>query len=128
MKRFFVYVLMLFSIVVPAANVTESVSIINLISTPEKYEGKKIRVVGIAKIEFEGNAIYLSKQDLENAYYKNGLWLTLNSEEMSKFKKFSGKSVLVEGIFRSKKKGHLGLWSGSLNEISRVEEYPKSKQ
>ena len=127
MKAFIFSIILLASLGCQAANLTESVSIINLISTPQNYEGKKVRIVGIVKIEFEGNAIYLTPSDLKNLNYKNGLWLTLKNDQVAGFKKFSGKIVLVEGVFSAKKKGHLRLWSGSISEISRIEEHPKSK-
>ena len=127
MRSFFIFVLLFISLGCHAANLTESVSIINLISTPEKYEGKTVRLVGVAKIEFEDNAIYLNQNDLKSLNYKNGIWLAVKKEQVSEFEKFSGKPVLVEGVFNSKRKGHLNLWSGSIDVILRIEEYPKEK-
>ncbi len=41
------------------------VSLINLIATPEKYNGKWVRVIGVARFEFEGDALFLSKSDYD---------------------------------------------------------------
>jgi len=51
------------------------VSLIKLIATPEKYNGKRIQVIGYLHLEFEGNAIYLHKEDEEAGLSKNGFWV-----------------------------------------------------
>jgi hypothetical protein len=42
---------------VAAGFAAESVSLINLIATPEKYQGKLVQVEGVCLIEFEGWAL-----------------------------------------------------------------------
>ena len=39
-------------------DIKENISLIRLIATPEKYDGKRIQVIGYLHIEFEGTAIY----------------------------------------------------------------------
>ena len=107
------------------AEVGEDISIINLISTPEQYHGKKVIITGYLNMEFEGNGIYLSKEDYINSIYKNGLWCDIDLEKYSKFNK---KYVVMEGIFNAKMTGHMGLWSGSIENISRVWEPIKGKE
>ena len=58
-----------------------SVSAIQLISTPEKYDGKVIRVIGYLNLEFEGTALYCYKSDFENRIYKNSIWLEIPKKE-----------------------------------------------
>jgi hypothetical protein len=53
----------------------ESVSIIRLIATPEKYHGKFVRVEGYLHNQFENSAIYLSKDDADHLIGKNALWV-----------------------------------------------------
>jgi hypothetical protein len=50
-------------------------SLIALIARPELYDGKVVRVIGFVRFEFEGNALYLSRLDYENAVSRNGLWI-----------------------------------------------------
>ncbi len=40
----------------------ENTSLIRLIATPEKYDGKTIQVIGYLHLEFEGDAIYLIRK------------------------------------------------------------------
>ncbi len=98
----------------------EAVSLVQLIATPEKYQGKPVQVFGFMRLEHEGNAIYLHKEDYENALYKNGLWLT-NVDTAEHRAKHNLKYVLVEGTFDGKAHGHFGLWSGTIKDIKRVD-------
>lgn len=96
---------------------TEQVSIIDLIANPEKYQGSQVIIGGFLSLEFEGNAIYLHRDDFENRIYKNGLWCTI---DLVKYKVFDEKYVIIEGNFDAKDKGHMRLWSGTINDISRA--------
>jgi hypothetical protein len=62
-----------------SASLGNSVSIVQLIATPEKYDGKVVQVMGFLRLEFEGNAIYLHEDDYTHAIYKNGLMIVINS-------------------------------------------------
>ena len=99
------------------------VSIIQLISNPELYHGKNVRVIGVVQIEFEGNSIYLSKDDLQYSIYKNGLWMDIDFERLGATRddllRFNGRYVLIEGYFNMNSLGHLVMWSGSIERIYR---------
>ena len=92
------------------------VSMIRLIATPEKYHDKEIIVSGYLNLQFEGNAIYIHKQDYENGLTKNGLWVNF-SEEVPKVQisDANGKYVMLRGTFDMERTGHFGLWSGTIN-------------
>ena len=106
----------------PANQNALDVSIINLIATPEKYHGKIVRVIGVGNLEFEGNAIYLSRDDYKYVS-NNGLWIELggSATPYDEAKKFNGKYVIIEGTFDKNDKGHFDMWSGSIKEITRYE-------
>jgi len=97
------------------------VSIINLIATPEKFHGKIVRVIGVGNLEFEGNAIYLSRDDYEQNISGNSLWIELGggATPYNEAKVFNGKYVIVEGTFDKKAKGHFGIWPGGIKDITR---------
>jgi hypothetical protein len=100
-----------------------SVSLIQLIATPDVLEGKHVRVKGFVKIEFEGTAIYLHREDAEQVLTKNGLWLKVDlaTFEASTWAQVKDRYAIIEGQFSGKKKGHKGLWSGSVENIIRME-------
>jgi len=100
----------------------ESVSMIQLISTPQNFEGRKVRLYGFARMRFEDFGVYLTRDDMEHGNGKNGLWLGLGRDP--KAKKLDGHYVLVFGVFTAKDKGHKGANSGALDYITRLEEIP----
>lgn len=84
-----------------------------------------MRVFGFVRIEHEGTAIYLHREDSEHMLTKNGLWLAANdgAPEGSKEAQVKDRYALIEGRFTAKKKGHLDLWSGSIEDITRMERW-----
>jgi hypothetical protein len=97
------------------------VSLIQLIAAPQEHAGKPVRVIGFVKIGFEHNAIYLHREDLDHGLSKNGLWLETSRPMMQELIKLSGSYVLIEGVFDPDNRGHGGLFSGALTDISRVD-------
>ena len=110
--------LVLFTGVCWAQSEVHDVSMIQLVANPEKYEGKYVRVKGFLRMEFEGNGLYLHREDYEKSLYRNGVWVHVAETEANRA--FNMHYVLIEGTFDSKDKGHMGLWSGAIKDIKRV--------
>lgn len=105
------------------------VSLIQLIANPEKYDGKFVRVIGYLRLEFEGNALYVHREDDEAALTKNAIWVDATSDMTNDPETFNRKYVLLEGIFDAKQHGHMDLFSGELRRISRADVwYPRPVQ
>lgn len=100
----------------------EQLPLVRLVVSPEKYHGKRVRVIGFVRLEFEGNAIYTHKEDYQHALIGNGAWINVPATSDAKgYKNRNMKYCLIEGTFDAKNRGHLGLWSGSIKNISRFE-------
>jgi hypothetical protein len=99
-----------------------SLSVVQLLANPDKYQNQLVMVTGFCRIEFEGNAVYLHQDDYTYGNTKNGLWLSINPQKVGV--KFEKGHCLVVGRFDAKNQGHMGLFSGSLNNISRLEPWP----
>lgn len=97
------------------------VSLINLIATPREFDGKLVRVRGFARLEFEGTAIYLHREDYLQGITKNGLWLDVEPDAKNRAARANNRYVIVEGVFSMANRGHLGLWSGSINNVARMD-------
>lgn len=97
------------------------VSLISLIAKPKEFDGKQVRVIDFARLEFEGNAIYLHREDYLNGITKNGLWLDVEPPSKKSATRVSDRYVIVEGVFSMKDRGHLGLWSGTIQKITRMD-------
>jgi len=118
-RRLAVAVLLVFANVAFAEPI--DVSLINLIATPKEFDGKLVRVKGFARVEFEGNAIYLHRDDYLQGITKNGLWLDFEESSPKQMARIDKRYVLVEGVFSMNEQGHFGLWSGSIKKITRLD-------
>lgn len=99
------------------------ISLIELIAKPEAYDGKRVRLIGYVRLEFEGNAIYLSKESYEAGISKNALWLDPpKSSPLAKKHTIWGPGyAVVEGRFDAMDHGHMGAFSGAIKDTTRFD-------
>jgi hypothetical protein len=109
------------TLVVPPlkAQQPSDVTLVRLIANPDKFDGKLIRVIGFLRIEFEGNVLYLHREDYENAILGNGIWVDVTPAIMKKKANLNMNYVLLEGVFSSSERGHMDMWSGTIKQIRR---------
>ena len=91
------------------------VTMTELIANPAKHEGQTVRVIGFLHLEFEGNVLYAHKEDFDHAILGNGIWVHMASDKRD----LSDNYVLLEGRFTARRHGHMGMWSGELQDITR---------
>jgi hypothetical protein len=103
----------------PLAQIVD-VSLISLIAAPKDFDGKRVRLIGYVRLEFEGDSIYLHKEDALRGILKNGLWLDVDLDEKQTARVNNGYAI-VEGVFSMGEKGHLGSWSGSIKNVTRLD-------
>ena len=112
----------------PDNNVIE-VSIVSLVATPEKYDRKKIRVIGVAGIEFESQILCLSKDDLQYRLMQQCVHMEFDLKALSFKKKeleaYNGKYVLIEGMFAKRDYPPDKLKSNNSNGGLRITIGPK---
>jgi hypothetical protein len=98
-----------------------NVSIVRLIAKPERYHERKVQVTGYMNLEFEGDAIYLHKEDCDQGLNKNGFWVTFSDKlDKKEINKLNKSYVLMEGTFNANRHGHMGLFGGEIYEITRI--------
>ena len=97
----------------------ESVAMVQLIVTPERFEGKKVRVSGYMEESAKDYALYTNKEDAGFVIFKNGLWLDSPKCENLQQDIQGPQNVLIEGVFSSAKKGDNNRFSGGLINITR---------
>lgn len=100
----------------------QDVSVIQLISDPQKYDGKRVQIIGFLRLEFEGNALYLHREDFEHAISRNGLWIDVPTG-MTKNQQDAVNMhyVICVGVFRANRHGHMGMFSGEIDDIQRLQ-------
>ena len=94
-----------------------SISIVALIARPDDFHGKYVVVDGVLSLRYENNALYLSSEDRQKTFTKNALWVQPTAEMSSRRGSLDGKAVRVVGRFNAQSHGHLGLFSGSIEEV-----------
>lgn len=84
--------------------------------------------MGFGVIEFEYMALMLSEEHANQIVLKNGIWLKLNQEQVRQYREYTGRWLVVEGEFNPDNSGHFSLFSGALEEISRLEPMLSKRQ
>jgi len=103
-------------------NGVEDVSLIQLIANPQTYDNKRIRIIGFVRLEFEGDAVYLHQEDFEYGLSKNGLWIDVPQDMTKKqMDAVNRRYAICTGTFRAGGHGHMGLFSGEIAAITRLE-------
>jgi len=88
------------------------VSMIQLIGSPERYDGKRVMTEGFIHIDEhqrEGKNLYVHREDYLHNLYKNGLWVI----DVPGGEKCQDAYVSVIGVFSSDT-GHMGASAGSI--------------
>ena len=105
-------------------------SLIELIARPEVYDGKRVRVIGFVNLEFEGNGLYVSREDWEQSIYRNGVWINpptgFESDSGPAKRRPNQQHVIVEGVFSSGRGGHFGMWSGTIDSVTRLDPWGRN--
>jgi hypothetical protein len=97
-----------------------SASMVQLVANPNAFHGKRVQVLGYLNLEFEGNALYLHAEDSRQGLYSNSMWLSVPPEWPPTTSQCINRTyVLLEGTFNAHSGGHMGLWAGSIEEVTR---------
>ena len=111
-------------------------SLIELIARPELYDGKRVRVIGFVNFEFEGNALYVSREDWLQNIYRNGVWVEprlalptgIERDTTAPEYRPNRRYALLEGTFHGRPNGHLGMWSGSIDSVTRIQAWGRPSE
>ncbi len=98
------------------------VSILAIIANPNFFAGKRVRVMGYVKRDFEGNAIYLHKEDVDHALSFNAVELDLEglrTRPATVSDRAQGYAI-AEGIFMPSRHGRTPF-SGTLSSVTRLD-------
>lgn len=106
-----------------SGNYVVDVSMIDLIATPERYHGVKVRLVAVGNLDFEGNCISASKEAWEN-YTNDRIWIELGEQlapHGERLRRYNGEYVIIEGVFDMYDKGHFAMFQGALHDVTRYD-------
>jgi hypothetical protein len=81
-----------------------------------------VRITGFLHLEFEGNAIYLHHEDFLYALTKNALWINVpKGITQGQIKAVNDQYVICTGKFVASMHGHMGLNSGEITDVTRLQ-------
>jgi hypothetical protein len=106
----------------------DPVSLLRLLVNPKHYDGKYIQLIGYLHLEFEGNGLYLHKEDYDHEIFENSIWVDVIPKMEKTLKEINDKYVIMRGVFDAKRHGHMGMFSGTLTRITRCEVWSDSKK
>jgi hypothetical protein len=95
-----------------------AVSIVQLLSSPEKYEGKRVVAFGFLTIGDENDNLYFGKTDFDNDLLVNSIWVDVSKEMLKKIPELNMRYVRIVGVFHSGHEGRRALSVGGIGEIS----------
>ena len=99
------------------------VSMVQLLASPPRYDGKRIRLLGYYHSESEDAAIYLHKEDAEHHLLKNGVRVAL--AKGASLDGCQDSYVVIEGLYKAvNDTGHTRLWSGAVTHVTACRKLP----
>ena len=98
-----------------------------LLGSGEKYEGILVTVSGFLRIEFEGDALYLHREDYERSLGSNAVSVGLSSQQAQALKKYDRQYVVVTGVFSPcDETRSVCVFSGHIADIGdRIDFWPR---
>ena len=129
LKAFLRVILTLFFLCAAAeAAQFRDVSMIQLIANPEQYDAKPIRLIAFLNVEFEGDALYLHREDFERGMLANAVAISLTDRQARVARHLNRGYVIVEGVFSAKERGHMGTFSGSIGQLTRIGRWTRRRR
>jgi len=102
-------------------------SLVELITRPEIYDGRRVRVVGWMNLAIGDSALYLSQNDWENGLTRSAVWIdpppNFLIDRGPTGPQPNRRYVIVEGTFKATRRGHLDRYSGALEAVTRLDQW-----
>jgi hypothetical protein len=99
------------------------VSFVQLLAHPERFHGKQIQVIGYMSLREEDHALYLSNELADHGASQDAFWLDVTGEP-----DVETGWVVVRGRFNAERRGHLGLYAGTIGQIVRLERWEERQR
>jgi hypothetical protein len=94
-------------------------SIVTLLAEPVSKNPHKVQVSGFLVLEFEGQALYLHREDFQEGLTRNAIRLSLTPEQEKQYKALAGSYVVVEASFQ-KRRGSEDIFTGTLFNVREI--------
>lgn len=97
-------------------------SMVQLLAAPQEFHGRQVQLTGYLVLEFENQALYMSESAAANDQFSESIWVTFAEGVLPDdgMQRYNRHMVMVEGTFNAEERGHMGIFSGHLDSISRA--------
>ncbi|MBX3476220.1 MAG: hypothetical protein KF910_01295 [Brevundimonas sp.] len=86
-----------------------------IVADPSRFHGKHITTSGYLVLEFEGDSLWVGKTDAEQFFPENGVSIEgPERRDSAARRRLDGRYVVVSGVFRADRNGHLASWPGAI--------------
>jgi hypothetical protein len=102
-----------------AENSAQPVSLLQLISNPERYENKVVFGVAFLELSRENSLLYIRQEDYEHVILTNAIWVEPSKEMVKDREKLDLKYVKFVGTFHAGHHNHSYYQAGGINGITR---------
>jgi hypothetical protein len=96
------------------------VSMLQLIATPERFDGKSVGAIGYLVLHNGGGFLYLHREDSDFGLYVNALKIEFDRESSSDDPAFDSHYLYLIGSFDAKDKGPLSAFGGSIKNAKVI--------
>jgi hypothetical protein len=71
----------------------------DLISNTQYYDGQQLEVIGYLSLNFESDALWLSKAEYDTGDYKKAIWVSIDERKLKRTMRFNHHYIMVEAVF-----------------------------
>lgn len=105
----------------PESQPIHQASLEQLLAKPQQYDGQLVQLKGYLHLAYEAHAIYSQQDDVAKHRSKNGLWVRFSvTTTKQQLADCNRTYVIMAGTFDAQSKGHLGLFGGTLTNITSL--------
>ena len=94
-------------------------SIVTLLAQPASNIAKRVQVAGFLVLDFEGEALYLHKEDYQEGLTRNAIRMALTPEQMKQYQNLAGSYVSIEASF-IKRRNSEDIFTSSLFDVKEI--------
>lgn len=102
------------------------ISIVSVIADPDKYDGKRISVVGVFVLHYDRAVLYITKDHLQADEFTSAIFADLPKcitlENMELMSEWNGKFVRIDGVFDSDRRT-TQVDAGTITNVESIELY-----
>lgn len=95
-------------------------SLTELLSNPQYYNDEPVQITGFLNLGFEGDALYINKDDCKEHRFDKAVWVHLNHKTFNSASIYNKHYVIIEAVFDGNDHGHMGVFAGALKRITSV--------